>query len=282
MAEDYDAILNRIEGRGRPAAPGKGPDDIDATLSRIENRGASGPASAEDAARGGNADPGTFLSRSGNLAKGAAKGLVGEAVGAGQIASDVEEKALGTHALSNIGSTGLAQDIKRWTMTPGETTAESVGTGIGAVAPWIVAEIASGGATTLPALSTAATRLGARIANPMVRQMVKGATAGALQPTEEGTLESHEKGAKVGAVLGAAPKGVALAASRGGRILAHIARGMGIPVPHIPYYLHALARQLEHAPGNLTAAGSGVAAGQTMGPGVSNAEELYSTKNQGY
>jgi hypothetical protein len=132
--------------------------------------------------------------------KGVLRGAAGEAVGAGQLASGLEEKVLGTHALSTIGEHIPGGEwLKEQTTRPSSGYWESAGNIVGSTLPWLL----------MPEVG-AATRLG-RILGAMpnwARGAASGAGIGAIQPTQSGTLESHAPGAILGAVGGGAVSGL--------------------------------------------------------------------------
>jgi len=220
---DYDSMLDSIEHRGRTAPPTKGPANYDAMLDSIQHRGRTAGEGDDTSGLGS----GTFSlpdwSTPGHLGKGAVKGLVGQGVGIGQLAADIDPTGIS----QRIGETETAQGIKKWAMAPSESTAESIGYGAGAVAPYLF------GGEALGAGRLANTALG----------VYRGAASAAIQPTAEGTLASHGKAAIPGAVLGAIPG----AGAGSIHLLAWGLRGLGIPVHHIPTIIKTLWRHGRNA-----------------------------------
>jgi hypothetical protein len=163
----------------------------------------------------------------------------------------------------SISQSEPAQAIKNWAQAPSESKTESVGYGIGSVAPYVVGDpVADVG-------KAAQIGLGA----------LRGGASEFVQPTEEGTAWSHLKGVPAGAALGAVP-GVGTATIH---ILATTLRAMGFPIPHIPHIIRMLythgrraansqaARNMQQ---NIYQSGGGTmldAAARRVKPGLSSA-----------
>src|SRR5262249_12649540 len=120
----------RIRNRGRAEAPpSTGDSDASATINRIRNRGSTTPTSDDPPPEGIFSMP--DASTPGHLLTGAAKGLVGDAVGVGQVASYLP-------GLKQIGETAPAQAIKDWALSNNATTAEKIGNFSGSMLPFLL------------------------------------------------------------------------------------------------------------------------------------------------
>jgi len=200
MADIDDFISSRVQGNRRQAdpAPSDGTSDIDEFIkSRVHEPASPIPSD----------DPGTFLGRSLDVAKGAGKALVGMGASIGDISGPPEAHIIPTPF-------SIAQRYRDWANEPSGSTAESVGYDIGSVIP----------GTVLGPLG-----IGGRVAKTLAGG-VTGAIEAGLQPTTEGTLGSHLSAMPVGFVAGAFP-GMGGTTLHG---LAMAARAMHIPIPHIP------------------------------------------------
>jgi hypothetical protein len=225
MAEDLDSLLNDYHSRYSGGAGTKPETGGGSSITGHSYAGAE-----KDQPEGGN-----FLVTGGRFAKGAAKGLVGEA--------------------STV--LPMPQGLSDWAQSPSESKTESIGNFAGATAPFMIRGPAGV----------------AGKAWPVAEGMVRGGLAAGLQPTKEGTLTSHLENAGIGALAGAVP-GVTSAFGRGGlHTIAHLARLAHIPIPHASRLI-ALLNHLGNT-GELqrVASALGVATGQTLDPGGSYAKD---------
>lgn len=185
------------------------PQDIDALLNAYHaQRGtkraepdSSSPAASDTGGEDSESFWGGFGGTAGKFLKGGAKGLAGDVVGAGQIARGIGQHIGLGGVMDAIGQSAPAQAFSGWAEAPSQSTAESIGNWAGGALPFMI-----GGPESL---------------------IARGVLSGAVQPTMEGTLQSHGPGALAGGVLGAIPG----MGSKGLHILAHMAKAAGYPVP---------------------------------------------------
>jgi hypothetical protein len=277
MAQDLNDFMNSLGDRGEanPTKPSSH-QDLNDFMNSLGAGSAKPSWQSDDTPAADSSDEGllsTPITSAGRFVKGVGKGLAGDVVGAGQVARGIESGLFGTHALAGIGETAPARAISDYASTPSESSAESIGNFVGAAAPalvptdWVVG---------LPAV---AARFG-----PALGGITRGAFAGGVQPTAEGTASSHIPGAMAGGAFGAVPSlGV-----HGLHAVASAARMMGIPIPHTLGLLHSLsqlasgrgtgstlsslaqqARRLEDMITTSRAA-AGTQAGKTLGQGQYN------------
>jgi hypothetical protein len=277
MAEDLNDFMKSLGDRSStaPAKP-SWHGDTPAPASDLNDFMNSLGRGKDDAPTADSNDEGllsTPIASAGRFVKGVGKGLAGDVVGAGQVARGIESGLFGTHALRRIGEMAPARAISDYASTPSGSSAESIGNFVGAAAPalvptdWVVG---------LPAV---AARFG-----PALGGITRGAFAGGVQPTAEGTASSHIPGAVAGGALGAVPSlGI-----HGLHAVASAARMMGIPIPHTLGLLHSLsqlasgrgtgstlsslAQQARRIEDMITTsrAAAGTQAGKTLGQGTYN------------
>jgi hypothetical protein len=181
MANDLDDLMGSLRNEGYLKGGGKG-GEVTPSSSSADDSGDE-----------------SFLKSTAmaplRFGEGALRGAAGQVVGAGQLASGLEEKVLGTHALSTIGEHIPGGEwLREQTTRPSSGFWESAGNVAGSTLPWLLTpEVA------------AASRLGRILgyAPKWIRGAAGGAGIGAVQPTQSGTLESHVPGAILGGVGGA-------------------------------------------------------------------------------
>jgi len=146
--------------------------------------------------------PENTRSTGGNLLAGLEEGLAGPVVGLGQIAENMVPPVARAVKREFPGLAKTARYVKEETTRPTSSTAEEIGRGLGGAAPAVL----MGGGGLLPLA-------------------LKALLAGAMQPTQSGSLQSHGVGALEGVATGSVLPGAGAAVSK---------------LASLPYFGHAL------------------------------------------